>query len=208
MKVSVLPALGIALVLAACGESEETDAASVNASSDSATAQAPATVGTPDVGPGVFDMSAIPISTAPLGDFPYVAVPAGYEVYEERTLDLAAFPIWTGVTFQTVEGRLYMAQSKTPEGKSYSRLEFERGVENAVKGLGGVRVSRGEVPNEAFDNLPRDLVQDANLGLGDKFGNPFTTYVIRRADRTLWVQIVAGQDSASWAIVDAASGTQ
>lgn len=207
MRLSVLPALGAALVLAACGGSEDADTAAANAS-EAATTQAPAVVGSAEANPVAFDLSAVPVSTATLSEFPYVAVPAGYEVYDERTLDLAAFPVWTGAGFQTVEGRVYMAQSKVPEGKAYSRLEFERGVENAVKALGGVRVSRGEVPNEAFENLPADVLQDARLGLGDRFGSPFTTHVIRRADRSIWIQIVAGQNSASWAVIDAPLAAQ
>ena len=208
MKLSILPALGAVLVLAACGASEEAETPAVEAPADASTTQPPASVGSGEANPVVFDLSAVPISTATLGDFPYIAVPSGYEIHDERTLDLAAFPIWTGAAFQTIEGKVYMAQSKTPEGKSYSRLEFERGIENAVKMLGGVRVSRGEVPSEAFENLPSDVQQDASLGLGDKFGSPFTTFVVRRADRTLWIQVVAGQHRASWAVVDAPPATQ
>ena len=201
MKVLIVPILGVALILAACERPEPASMAEPEALPNAASpspASPPATANA-----AVFDLTTAPISTASIGDFPYVAVPTGYEIYDDRTLDLAGFPIWTGAAFQTVEGRTYMAQSKVPEGKSYSRLEFERGIESAVKALGGVRVSRGVVPSEAFEDLPRDVTQDASLGLGDRYGNPITTYVIRRADRMVWVQVVAGQSSASWAVVDA-----
>lgn len=206
MKVSVWPALGVVLILAGCERSEQASTTVAEASPGGTTAPSTGTRATPK--PVVFDLSSTPVSAAALGDFPYIAVPAGYEIYDERTLDLAGFPVWTGAAFQTVEGRVYMAQSKVPEGKSYSPLEFERGVENSVKALGGVRISRGEVPNEAFENLPSDVSQDASLGLGERYGNPFTTFVIRRADRTIWVQVVAGQSRASWAVVDAPSAPE
>jgi len=96
-----------------------------------------------------------------------------------------------------------MAQSKTPEGKTFSRVEFERGIENAVAAAGGVRIVRGEVPNEAFDTLPNDLKQDARLGMGSMYGNPFAAYVIRRADRTIWIQTVTDSNVGNWTIVDA-----
>lgn len=207
MKLAMLPALGAVLILAACGQPEDAATDGVDAPAADATTQAPAESGMAQANAVAFDLSAVPVSTATLGSFPYIAVPTGYEIYDERTLDLAAFPVWTGAAFLTVEGRVYMASSKVPEGKSYSRLEFERGVENAVKTLGGVRVTRGRVPSEAFENLPEDLLQDAGMGLGDKFGNPFTSYVIRQADRNIWIQVVAGQSSASWAIIDAPPST-
>jgi OOP family OmpA-OmpF porin len=208
MKVSILPAMALSLALAACGGSEDGVSAQPESSSESAPTQAAEPVARGEEAPVAFDLSSAPISTATLGSFPYIAPPTGYEIREERTLDLAAFPMWTGSGFQMPEGRVYMAQSKTPEGKSYSRLEFERGVETAVKALNGVRISRGEVPSQMLSDLPSDVSQDASLGLGDRYGNPFTSYVIRRPDKTIWIQVVAGPREASWAVVDAEAAPQ
>ncbi|RYD91299.1 MAG: hypothetical protein EOP61_27835 [Sphingomonadales bacterium] len=51
--------------------------------------------------------------------------------------------------------------------------------------------------------VPADLMTDTRLGMGAIFGNPFASYVIRRADRTIWIQTVTDTGSANWAIIDA-----
>jgi OmpA-OmpF porin, OOP family len=206
MKLQLLPALSALVFLTACGGSDKAATAAPEAASkDTAAAPEVATTpaASPEATPAAFDLSTVAVSTATLGEFPYIVVPAGYEISDQKTLDLGAFPIWTGGGFLTVEGRVYMAQSKTPEGKTFSRVEFERGIENAVAAAGGVRIARGEVPNEAFDTLPNDLKQDARLGMGSMYGNPFAAYVIRRADRTIWIQTVTDSNVGNWTIVDA-----
>ena len=206
MKLQLLPALSALVFLTACGGSDKAATAAPEAASkDIAAAPEMATTpaAAPEATPAAFDLSTVVVSTATLAEFPYIVVPAGYEISDQKTLDLAAFPIWTGGGFLTVEGRVYMAQSKTPEGKTFSRVEFERGIENAVAAAGGVRIVRGEVPNEAFDTLPNDLKQDARLGMGSMYGNPFAAYVIRRADRTIWIQTVTDSNVGNWTIVDA-----
>ena len=206
MKLQLLPALSALVFLTACGGSDKAATAAPEAASkDIAAAPEMATTpaAAPEATPAAFDLSTVAVSTATLAEFPYIVVPAGYEISDQKTLDLAAFPIWTGGGFLTVEGRVYMAQSKTPEGKTFSRVEFERGIENAVAAAGGVRIVRGEVPNEAFDTLPNDLKQDARLGMGSMYGNPFAAYVIRRADRTIWIQTVTDSNVGNWTIVDA-----
>lgn len=206
MKLQLLPALGALLVLTACGGSDKA-ATTAPETSSTETAVAPEATTPPAVAPeatpAAFDLSTVAVSTATLGEFPYIAVPAGYEVREEKTLDLAVFPIWTGGGFLTVEGRGYMAESKTPEGKTFSRVEFERGIENAVKAAGGVRIVRSEVPSDAFDTLSKEVKEDARLGMGNMYGNPFAVYVIRRADRTIWIQTVTDTNISNWTIVDA-----
>lgn len=209
MKLQLLPTLSAIVLMTACGgksdeaatTTPETAAAETAATETPAVAETAATA--PEAAATAFDLSTVAVSTATLGEFPYFTIPAGYEVYDQKNLDLGAFPIWTGGGFLTVEGRVHMAQSKTPEGKTFSRVEFERGFENAVKAAGGVRVARSEVPNDAFDTLPKDVRQDAGLGLGNMYGNPFASYVIRRADRTIWVQTVTDTNVGNWVVVDA-----
>lgn len=193
-------------MLSACGSSEGKAEGAAAGDEAAAPASAPAAPDAPQAVPAVFDLSQVPLSTAELGDFPYVPVTAGYEVRDEKTMDLAAFPIWTGAGFQIVEGKVRMAESATPEGKEYSRLEFERGIENAIKAAGGVRIASSVAPNDLIENVPETLRSDMRLGLGPVYGNPFTSYVIRRADRTVWVQVVSDSNRSTWTVVDAPNG--
>lgn len=195
-----------ALMLSACGSGEGKAEGPAAESEAVAPASASAAPEAPQAVPAVFDLNQVPISTADLGAFPYVPVTSGYEVSDEKTMDLAAFPIWTGAGFQVVEGKVRMAESGTPEGKEYSRLEFERGIENAIKTAGGVRIANGVAPNELIENLPETLRNDMRLGLGPVYGNPFTSYVIRRPDRIIWVQVVSDSNRSAWTVVDAPNG--
>ena len=176
------------------------------AETDSAAASALAEAPAPEAVPVAFDLTQVPVSTAELGDFPYVPVTPGYEVRSDKTMDLAAFPIWTGAGFQVVEGRVYMANAGTPEGKVYSRLELERGLDNAIKAAGGVRIASSVAPNAVIEDLPSTLRDDMRLGMGPIFGNPITAYVIRRADRAVWIQVVSDSTDAAWTVIDAPIG--
>ena len=200
----VLALSAVALILAACsGETDKTgDQASVPEVSEAATdtEQADAPAPTPA---SVVDLNQVAISTADLGAFPFVALPNGYLLRDSVTMDLAAFPIWTGQGFQTVEGKVYMARSGTPDGKTYSRLEFQRAIDASIKALGGVQVANSQAPNPAIDDLPETLRSDMSLGLGSLYGNPIITYVIRQPGRTVWIHLLTDSSQANWAIVEA-----
>lgn len=197
---SVLALSAVALTLTACGG--QSDEAPADVSNTDAVELVPVTGAADPAQAATFDLSRVAISTAALGAFPFVSVPAGYEAREEATMDLAAFPIWTGQAFQTVEGKVHMARSGTPDGKTYSRLEFQRAFDASVKALGGVQVASGDVPNPVVDALPQTLRSDMSLGIGSIYGNAVTTYVIRQADRTVWIHLVNDSSQGNWAVVE------
>ncbi|QYC10924.1 hypothetical protein [Brevundimonas nasdae] len=200
-KLSSTLAMLAVLGLAACGDKPAKNEA--EATTDGAAMQAGADAKTPSAVAANVDLSLIPVSTAPLGAFPYVGAPAGYGVRDEKTMDLAAYPIWTGTGFQTVEGKVHMASSATPEDKTFSRLEVQRSLDEAVKALGGVQIANSEAPNPAIDELPQALRSDMNLGLMIIYGNPISAYVIRRPDKTIWVQVIADASQVIWTVVEA-----
>lgn len=197
---SVLALSAVALILTACGGQSETPADDV--SNTDAVEAVPPSEATAHAQAPAFDLSRVAVSTAALGAFPFITVPTGYELRDGTTMDLAAFPIWTGQGFQTVEGKVYMARSGTPDGKTYSRLEFQRAIDTSVKALGGVQIANSVAPNPAIDDLPQTLRSDMTLGLGALYGNAITTYVIRQADRTIWIHLLADSSQANWAVVE------
>lgn len=154
-------------------------------------------------GKAAFDISSVPVSTVPLGAFPYLGLPQGYEVDDTKTLDFTAFPVWTGSAFQMVEGKVYMARIDVVDGKTMSRLELQRNIDAVVRAAGGVRVAQGKIPGEPLAALPEDVRQDISMGWGDIYNNEMTTYVIRRADQTIWVHFSGSSSSAAWSIIKA-----
>ena len=75
-----------------------------------AEAAAPAAAAPTATAPGAaFDITKIPVSTAPLGVFPYITLPAGYVDGGGKTQDLALFPFRTGTASDLGEGKVYHA---------------------------------------------------------------------------------------------------
>jgi hypothetical protein len=206
MKSTPVLALVAAVTLAGCGSRSDDKAAESNAPATVETPVSPAPATPPAAAPVTFDVTKVPVSTAALGEFPYVPVPAGYAIGDTKTMDLAGFPIWSGAGFLNVEGKTYMATSRTPEGKTYSRLEFERGMETAVKAAGGVQIAKSVAPNEVIDDIPQTLRDEMSLGIGPIYGSPITSYVIRRSDRIIWIQTVSDTSHTTWTVVDAPAG--
>lgn len=195
-----LAVLATALMLSACGAGEDKVAPAADAD---ATSTAPAAASTEAAAPVAFDVSAVPVSIAPLGAFPYLGLPQGYEAASPTTLDFTVFPVWTGEAFQMVEGKAYMSYIRTVAGKTMSRLELQRNLDQVVTDAGGVRVAQGAIPSEAMADLPESMREELNMGLGDVYNEPATTYVIRRADKTIWVHFSGTGSSASWSIIEA-----
>lgn len=185
-----------ALSLAACGQPEAEKAPAVEAST-ATTPEAP-------VAPAAFDLSVVPVSTAPLGAAPYFTVPAGYRTEATGVIQATAFPVWTGSGFQTVEGDVHWTRIGEEPGKTLSRLEVARAIEAQVTAAGGVQVASGQVPESAVAALPELTRTELLDALGDNTNSPTTTYVIRRADKTLWVNSVVSIEVAYLSVVESA----
>lgn len=136
-----------------------------------------------------FDVSSVPISSVTLGEFPYLTLPDGYVESLTRSPDFAAYPFWNGQRFQTVEGRLWMTRIGYENGKTFSQLELRRNIEHMVMAAGGVKIAEGQIPSEIANALDKTLHQETYVGLGDYVNQPTTTYVIRQADKTIWVAL-------------------
>ena len=170
---------------------------------------APAAAAPAAAAPGArFDLAAIPVSTAALPAWPYLAPPAGYEFddadrLERRTKDLARIPVWTGGQLLWVEGKVFSDGIDNADGKTFSRFELAKGLREQIEALGGVRVSERSYDRDfytanekALDDFRQEFddLQDAYW-----YDKDVDTYVIRRADKAIW--IVTQTDTGSGAIM-------
>lgn len=190
---SVLMVATSASLVAACDNKapEQTETAAASAEGASAAAAGP------------FDVNSVALSTASLGDFPYLRLPEGYKPQNSEAHDFADFPFWTGARFEMIEGRVHQTQITNDTGKSFSRLELLRNMEHALKEAGAVRIFDGQIPSDAAHALP-EAVQMASLnGIGDIYNGPSQTWVIRQADRTVWIHLYVGSAQGSMAVVEA-----
>lgn len=203
MKHSLLIAALVtpALLLAACKRSEDAapkDAAtSTEAPNETATAAPTAATATDG-----FDISKIPVSTAPVGEFPFFTLPAGYtsQGYGETKKDFARFPFWVGGAAHWVEGKFYGTAMEPVKGKSMSQFEVIKNFEDAIKKLGGVKVGEGKIPIDTAKGWGEEITLGFINGLGDVYNEPVTTWVIRRADGNIWVHLVVSSAGASYLI--------
>ena len=200
----------VAMILLVGCKPGETPAVETPAATDAAPApaEAPATpTPEPDAAPAapavtVFDINRIPVSDKPLPAWPYVALPAGYHYGNEdlaaQSKDLARVPLWTGGQLLWLEGRTFSDSIRSDDGKTFSKFEVRKNLQQAIEALGGVRVGERsydetvyEANEKALEDFRRefDRIRDAYWYDADA-----DTYVIRHADKAIWVVVHARND--------------
>lgn len=153
-----------------------------------------------------FDYNAVPVSSEPLGAFPYFSLPEGYQNSGNNEIaDYDRFYVWVGDHFERPEGKIFYDRVTAKEGKSYSDLELARSLDELISSVGGVKISEGTVPQDsAYNNIPQDHRLKYISGYGFIGYKVTTIYLIRRADRNIWIQFTPADDGASmgWAVVE------
>ncbi|MCW0211587.1 MAG: hypothetical protein OJK14_31190 [Achromobacter sp.] len=162
-------------------------------------APSPATAPAPVAAPAAaFDINTIAASDKPLGEWPYLVLPAGYEFsgkLADKTKDLARVPFWTGGQLLWVEGKTYEAELRAGDGKTYSRFELLKGIDQALTALGAVTLTERSYDETVYDsNKPElasfrsefDDIDDAYW-----YDKDARTYLIRRADKAIWMVVYA-----------------
>lgn len=202
IKRSMLALSVAAIVLLGCKKKEDTQstpAPAAEATAPATTAEAPVAApvaASPTAAAAHFDLKAFPISDKPLGEWPYLQMPAGYHLdgndsIAAGTKDLARVPVWTGQSLLWVEGKTFEADIRTDEGKTFSKFELYKGIENAITALGGQRVV-----DKPFDEKTAETNEAAMKSFLKEFGkiddayryyNDASTFLIRRADKAIWV---------------------
>ena len=159
-----------------------------------------------------FDIGKIARSDKPLGAWPYVILPAGY-VYERaddlaaRSKDLARVPVWTGGELLWLEGRVFTDEIDAQDGKTYSQFEVRKNLRQALETLGAVRVAERSFDEAVRGGNERDIAAFLN-----EFGEMYypyqadqdaETWVIRGADKAVWVVFHSGNNDGSLMVVEA-----
>lgn len=202
--------LPLALALSACGGGKDDDTAATGAAAPSAAATAPAGDDPAAEAPGPaqvgFDLEALPISNAPLGEFPYLRLPAGYEHYSrDAGSDFDRVPFWTGDGVEWVEGRIFGSLIQAADGKAFSLLELRRNLQAVITDAGGVKIAEGKIPSALLDAIYAEddgVGVRYNAGRGDVRNQPVETWVIRRADSAIWIQVNGSEYSGNLLIAE------
>lgn len=212
---------GLAALLAGCSPSSSTnDSATAPASASTPTASEPSsTATTAPVGDGIkdkdgkpvpvlpFDLNSVPLTDKALGALPFFGLPQGYEpLNKPHARAWARFPFRMGDGIHWVEGPSWSAQVTTTSSsdKTYSGLELQRNLENLITAAGGKKVFEGPLLRDIYygpqlaDEIGGGFIEAVN-GAQD---GPTTVYVIRQAQRNVWVQLAQDSNSTGIAIVE------
>lgn len=88
-------------IFAACSKTERAETAKTEIQQEDTTQTA-------ETAPAqAFDISKIPLSTATLGDFPYISLPDGYIYQNTEQRNFERVPFWTGQQLEWGEGQLF-----------------------------------------------------------------------------------------------------
>lgn len=151
-----------------------------------------------------FDIESVPVSDASLGDFPYFSLPAGYENPNnpEPIADMDRVPFWTGDRLEWVEGRAFQSLIYPVKDKAFSPFEVKRNIEQLITSVGGVKVTDSRIPQSVLDTLEDSYTVRYSAGHADIYNNPVQTYLVRRADREIWIHLCVDSASGGWIIAE------
>ncbi len=146
-----------------------------------------------------FDPGSVPESTATLPPFPFFKTPEGLiSTFSEkdRNINFDRAHMIAGNKVVAIEGRIVRDkfQLADPDQRQYSAVEFQRNYENAIRDLGGMRISQTQYTSEVVDAFGgRDAVDKHYYGTcaGD-YDCENHTYLIRQGGKEYWIQISTG----------------
>ncbi len=207
--------LALGVTLAGCAKKQDEAAPAAEAPVAPAAEQPAAPAATPAAAPvpamTAFDINTIPESTAALPAWPYVALPSGYQFnyaddLASRTKDLARVPVWTGGQLLWVEGKVFSDRIDNQDGKTYSRFEVRKNVQQAIEALGGVRLTErtfDEATYKANEKALDDVRQEFDrMQSAYWYDEDADTYVIRRADKAIWVVFQSSNDRGALLVAE------
>ncbi|AWM34601.1 hypothetical protein [Hymenobacter nivis] len=199
----LLTALALAGGLSACGHKDQaaeqasqptTTATAPPAATETATAPAETSPATAAAPAAAFDITTVPVSTANLGRFPYIAGLKGFSLNtsNSKEYDFERTYVYDGKTLLAIEGkvsrRLFDAERSGENTKAVSELAIDRNFENLLKKLGAVKVWTGTIPKEAVDKIGSDEFYKHH-GFGSSDNDASDTYLIRQKNKEVWVQV-------------------
>lgn len=155
-----------------------------------------------------FDLNAIPLSKIQLdsANFPYIKLPEGLVADVAAKLpELTKFPFFAQGSTQWVEGAKFAAQAfGAAEGKTFAAADVQKHFADEIQKLGGVQVSADAIPADVLATWEKEGVAKEFL---DKFkaeGAQAFTYVVRNADRNVWVNLLTNAQGGQYVVAEQA----
>ena len=199
--------LALAGSLTACGNKDKnaeqpTETTTVTETAAAAPVASAATAAPDTTKAATFDINTVPVTSAELGTFPYLSPLKGYSVNTSNSeeFDFERSYVYDGKNLVPVEGKVSQRYIDVKSGeKKASELMIQRNYEDLLKGLGGVKVSSGEVTQAAIDKIGSDEAYKHSKWVLST-SQATDTYVIRQKNKEVWVQVTPLGDDGNYAI--------
>lgn len=133
-----------------------------------------------------FNIDSVHISKVALGDFPYVKLPKGLKLLNdkpfEHSQDFLFFPI--DGKMKRIEGHVWRAfiTYDGSMGNGWSYDYFVKSLTAEFKRLGGVKIYEGRIAKTELDRIKDEATYFGDEGSIDYWNEKVLTYVIRRSD--------------------------
>lgn len=140
-----------------------------------------------------FDLSRLPVSSASLGDFPYLSAPkdTSYGNRGGAKVDFDVAYVVIDGRFIQVEGPWFGANLRADRGTKWAEAFVRKSYDEIIRSLGGVRVFHGSVPKAEIDRVkdePGFRKSEGNFDYWNK--PPISTYVIRKGpNAAVYIQL-------------------
>jgi len=156
-----------------------------------------------------FDIEQVPLSTAALGELPFFSLPDGYDtINRPHVRTYARFPFRLGDGLHWVEGASWnagisVARDRRRE-KEYSSREIQRNFEQVFEQAGAKQVFDGPLQRKLYygpqleDEIGGGFINSVNRDEN----TPTRVYVIRQADRNIWMQLSLDSNTATLTVVE------
>lgn len=196
-SVGVAAALAV-VVLAGCKKETTADALKEAAIAAPAASAAAGPAADAAATPVDFDITTVPLSTMSLGDFPYIRMPDGCEIRPSRPA-YAKAPFWTGDAIRWVQGKTTVSYIVPRGDADCGFANVVANLDSVIGAAGGVKVSEGKVSPEGYEAINEaGAMSRLEAGLQGLPNNPVATWVIRRVDRRIWIQIGADHTGSAF----------
>jgi OmpA-OmpF porin, OOP family len=218
--------LGLALGLTACKKAPEKAAAPAAPVAAPAATPAPAATAPTAANPvepaspvvsnaANFDWSKIPEATSNIGAFPYLNAPETYTYEYKKEINPKNISDFDKEYF-AVNGKLIIQEGKSfktrlekdkADGKSFNSSIVEKSYEEAILALGGVKVNAVTVSNDEVKRVgDKELIgKHYGYSIDQNSLDEIKTYVIKKGDKKIWIQLGLGRESSKLAILETGS---
>ena len=149
-----------------------------------------------------FDINTVAVSDAPLGAFPFIQLPQGYQAIKVIEKRFERFPFYTGDRVEWVEGQIWSAGLNHEDSDQYAPMEIDANLDAVMAAAGAQQVFRGQIPGAMHDVVKAEnsaLAGEYYYGYRAWYSPRYTSWVINRGDHQIWVQ--SGSDNTSGGLV-------